>query len=376
MDVVTQTLIGAVAAQSVMGRRLPRRAWLAGALGGYIPDADIFIRFHGDSLSTWLIHRHFTHGIGFIPIAAALVTLPWLLSRAGRRDTVPLYLAALLGVATHAPLDACTAFGTMLWWPLSHTRVSWDLVAIIDPIVTLPLLVGLLWSLAVGWNSHQQALTDAPGSPPTLRGGVRSFALAALLWVVAYIGIFGALQREAALRITHQLARERGHEPARVRVLLAPGQNFLFRSIYEYGGAVYADSIRTPWWGEPTVWRGAAAPLYRADPADPLARDIARFNDFTQGWTIAFPVRGPEDARTPADTRPAQLADARYGVTPDAFESLWKLNLSPTPPDTTTTLERNMGLAQRRADVLWNAITGKNANFVPLAPEQLQTAPR
>jgi inner membrane protein len=362
MDVVTQAVLGATAAQGFLGRRLPRSAWLAGALGGYLPDADIFITFPGDSLSTWLIHRNFTHGIGFLPIGAALAIVPLLIFPAGRRNYTSLYLAALLGICTHGVLDATTAFGTMLWWPFSNARISWDLVAIIDPLVTLPLLIGLLWSMQRGLR-QRHVLRSTSGAPPIL-AAVRAPALAALLWAIAYIEVFGTLQRNSALETQHKIAQERGHTPMRGRVLMAPAQNFLFRSFYEHEGRVYADSIRAPWWGTTTVWRGSSTPLLRPD--DPLfdpyqsqvRADIARFHDFTQDWMI--------DLTPSVGTQPL-LADARYGVTPDTFESLWKLSLTPTPPDSHTTLQRNMGLANRRAADLWKAMTGNAPEFVPLA---------
>ena len=44
MDPLTQGLLGAAAAQVVLGKRLGHRGWIAGAIGGLLPDADILIR--------------------------------------------------------------------------------------------------------------------------------------------------------------------------------------------------------------------------------------------------------------------------------------------------------------------------------------------
>lgn len=346
MDVITQAIFGAAAGQAALGRRLPRSAWLAGALGGYLPDADIFIAFPNDSLSTWLIHRHFTHGVGFLPVGALIAILPLLLFPAGRRNAWPLFLAALAGICTHGVLDACTSFGTTLYWPFSEKRVSWDLVAIIDPLVSLPLLALVIWSIVRGWRGP--------------RPGTRRLAAVGLAWCVAYIGVLGWVQRSRALDVQRQLAAERGHGVERSRVLMAPGQNILFRSVYEHDGMVWADTIRVPWFGPATAWRGGSTP--RLTPGRPpldalpeqVTRDVARFDAFTQGWT----VRHPDD--------PALLTDARYGVTPDSFVALWSLRVPEPGSAGRVELVRNMGLAQRRAAELLDAIRGRDPRLMPV----------
>jgi len=348
MDVITQAIFGAAAGQATLGRRLPRSAWLAGALGGYLPDADIFITFPGDSLSTWLIHRHFTHGVGFLLVGALLAVLPLLLFASARRSAVPLYLAALAGICTHGVLDSCTSFGTVLYWPFSQRRVGWDLVAIIDPLVSLPLLALLVWSIVRGWHGP--------------RPGTRRIVAIGLVWCAAYIGILGGVQRGRALEVQRLLAQERGHGVERSRVLMAPGQNFVFRSVYEHQGRVWADTIRVPWLGRPTAWRGESTPRLRPGfpPLDALppavASDVGRFDAFTQGWTVEH----PED--------PALLTDARYGVTPDSFLALWSIRLPEPGRGGRVEFVRSMSLARRRAGELLDAILGRDPRLTPVGP--------
>ena len=51
------------------------------------------------------------------------------------------YLACLdTGYATHGLLDACTSYGTQLFWPFSDERVAWNNSSIVDPLFTLPIL--------------------------------------------------------------------------------------------------------------------------------------------------------------------------------------------------------------------------------------------
>ncbi|PSR08537.1 MAG: hypothetical protein DA408_02560 [Bacteroidetes bacterium] len=43
-------------------------------------------------------------------------------------------------ILTHPLLDACTAYGTQLFEPLSSQRVAWNVVAVVDPLYTVPFL--------------------------------------------------------------------------------------------------------------------------------------------------------------------------------------------------------------------------------------------
>lgn len=72
MDPLTHALLGATAAHAVLVPRLGRKAWMVGALGGLLPDADILIRSAADPLLAIEYHRHFTHAFAFIPFGGLL----------------------------------------------------------------------------------------------------------------------------------------------------------------------------------------------------------------------------------------------------------------------------------------------------------------
>ncbi|MEW8200374.1 MAG: metal-dependent hydrolase, partial [Candidatus Thiodiazotropha endolucinida] len=55
-------------------------------------------------------------------------------------------LLVWLALATHALLDAITIYGTQLFWPSTGPPVGLGSIFIIDPLYTLPLLVGVLWA--------------------------------------------------------------------------------------------------------------------------------------------------------------------------------------------------------------------------------------
>lgn len=139
--------------QGVLGASLPQAAarsgkhiaaiTVVGAIGGMVPDLDVLIRSSTDPLLFLEYHRQFSHSLFFIPIGGAITGL-LLYTLFGRflglsRNATLLFTT--LGYATHALLDACTTYGTLLLWPLANTRFAWNTVSIIDPLFTLPLLL-------------------------------------------------------------------------------------------------------------------------------------------------------------------------------------------------------------------------------------------
>src|SRR5690606_41671741 len=55
-----------------------------------------------------------------------------------------------LVLATHPLLDAMTAYGTQLLWPLTPTPTAWSSLFIIDPFYTLPLFATVTAALIMG----------------------------------------------------------------------------------------------------------------------------------------------------------------------------------------------------------------------------------
>ncbi len=117
---------------------------LLGAALGTLPDLDVFIDF-GGAVENFTYHRGFSHSLFVLAPLSALI---WLVLRrwwAPVRDDPLRWLAAIgFALLTHPLLDAHTAYGTQLFWPLALPPTSWATLFIIDPLYTLPLLVGVL----------------------------------------------------------------------------------------------------------------------------------------------------------------------------------------------------------------------------------------
>lgn len=149
MDSLTQLALGAAVGEAVLGKKVGYRAALWGGICGIAPDLDVFFSF-GDPVADFTYHRSFSHSL-FV-LAALSPVVVWLIlklhpSRAIHR-TRWLWLV-FLAFVTHALLDSFTVYGTQIFWPIYKTPMTWSSIFIIDPMYTLPLLVGVLCALIV-----------------------------------------------------------------------------------------------------------------------------------------------------------------------------------------------------------------------------------
>jgi inner membrane protein len=127
-----------------MGRRTAVwKAALWGALANTLPDLDIFID-HGDAILNVTRHRAESHALFFLTLAAP--PLAWLV--AGLHGEAALFkrwwLALWLALITHPLLDALTVYGTQLLQPFSDYPFGVGSIFIIDPLYTVPLIVGVV----------------------------------------------------------------------------------------------------------------------------------------------------------------------------------------------------------------------------------------
>lgn len=144
MDSLTQAALGASIAGVIAPTGQRRKAMLIGAILGTLPDFDVLIDY-GDAVDNFTRHRGFSHSLLVLVPAAFL--LWWVLKTIWQpvRASPQRWLALIvLVLVTHPLLDAHTAYGTQLFWPLDLPPAMWATMFIIDPFYTLPLLAGVL----------------------------------------------------------------------------------------------------------------------------------------------------------------------------------------------------------------------------------------
>ena len=167
MDSITQAALGAAVGTAVMGRTRPVwQAALAGAVIGTLPDLDVFID-EGDPIRNMVLHRAETHAFFWqFLIAPFFAGILAFLTRT-RALFVRWWILVVLGLFTHSTLDAMTVYGTQLALPFSDHLFGLGSLFIIDPLYTLPLLLGLLMALLLReprrrrWNAAGLMISTA-----------------------------------------------------------------------------------------------------------------------------------------------------------------------------------------------------------------------
>ncbi len=306
MDPVTQGVFGSLWALPAARREQMRSAAVAGWLAGMAPDLDVLIRSSEDSLLMIEYHRHFTHSLAFIPVGGLAVALVlWPLFRK-RFSFGLLYLWCFLGYASHGLLDACTSYGTYLFWPFSDVRVAFNWISVVDPLYTIPLLTLLVVGV---WRRRHGPITLA------------------WLWLLVYMGL-GAIQNHRAEQTlvdwadSNEIAIERWvAKPAFANLVL-------WRAMIDDGQQFHLVAIRNLPGRQTRIWSGGAVDRFGVEGFDPdtrLGHDLERFDHFSSGWLFRY---------RPYDTEKEWfVGDFRYAIDPASQRPLWGVKFDPDNPD-------------------------------------------
>ena len=306
MDPLSQGVLGAALPQSISNKKSLGIIGVIGFLSGLAPDLDILIRSESDPLLFLEFHRQFTHSLIFIPFGGFIcaVFLFFLISKRFNICFKDTWIYSTLGYATHGLLDACTSYGTLLFWPFTQARITWNNISIIDPLFTIPLLI-----LIIVASLKQKKI----------------FAIVGVLWAVSYL-LLGVYQKNEAVKIGKEIAKNRGHDVIRIDVKPSIGNLLLWKLIYETEDEFYIDAIRLGW--NPKVFKGESIDKINTQTAFPWlvlksqqAIDIERFRWFSNGYIAINPKNKN------------QILDIRYSAIPNQIGGLWGIELSEGKPN-------------------------------------------
>ncbi len=165
MDSITQIVLGAACGEAVLGKKIGNRALLFGAIGGTIPDLDVFIGklLFNNEIDAMAFHRGFMHSFLFAILAAVGfgMLVFWIYNRGKRfgmttqKEWMWLFFASIF---THPILDSFTAYGTQLFAPFSNYRVAFNNISVADPTYTLPFLIALIVVMCFNRTSTKRRL--------------------------------------------------------------------------------------------------------------------------------------------------------------------------------------------------------------------------
>ena len=295
MDPLSQGTVGAAFAQSAATKNNIAKVSIVGFLAGLAPDLDVFIRSSTDPVLFLEYHRQFTHSLIFIPLGALIVSafvFPLVRKSLSFKTT---YAASFLGYATHGLLDACTSYGTLLFWPFSNERITWNNISIVDPLLTIPALIFL--AVAVKTNR-------------------RRFGFFAVGWIVSYLAL-GFVQYERALSSGLKLAQSRGHSAARMTLKPSFGNLILWKSIYQHEDRFYVDAIRA---GRTLTWcPGESIKIFDYQyHLSELAKDSQQMKDIERFRWFSQDYLGFDDDKN-------LVTDVRYSMVPNQIAPMWGL---------------------------------------------------
>ena len=297
MDPLSQGTVGAAFAQSVANKNNIFKIGFIGFLAGLTPDLDVLIKSSTDPILSLEYHRQFTHSLFFIPFGSlifAILIFPLVKSSLSLKTV---YFASLLGYSTHGLLDACTSYGTQLFWPFSNERVSWNNISIVDPLFTIPVLIFL--GIAIKTKK-------------------KIFSFFGIGWIIFYLSI-GFVQYERALSAAIELASKRGHSAERLTLKPSFGNLILWKSIYKYKETFYVDAIRT---AQSSTWcLGETIRVFDykyhlpdLDKESQQKKDIERFRWFSQDY-LGY------------DKEKKIVTDVRYSMIPNQIAPMWGLTI-------------------------------------------------
>ncbi len=223
MDSLTQMALGGAVAHAVIGRRIGRSAIVLGIALGTLPDLDVLVRY-ADAIDSFTRHRGFSHSLFVLSLASLPISvlLRRLLDRDERASGGLWLLTTWSVLITHALLDSFTSYGTQLFWPLPVPPVGIASIFIIDPLYTLPLLIGLL--LAWRWRGRRGRRANAIG------------LVLAQVWLLSTLLLQNAARSEAVAAL-----RDQSLEVQSIRVLPFP-MGVLWRVV-----AIDGDDVLEAW---------------------------------------------------------------------------------------------------------------------------------
>ncbi len=299
MDPFSQAALGASLSQSFTRDKSKLfSALIIGALAGMAPDLDMFIRSADDPLLFLEYHRQFTHALIFIPIGALLCAMVFYPFARKKLSFKQVYLFSFLGYATHGFLDACTSYGTQLFWPFSNERVAWNTVSIIDPLFTIPIIIFV--TLAVTKKNV-------------------TYARAGFIYAILFLSL-GLVQKNRAEQAIYVLAEERGHFIERTHIKPGFGNRHVWKLMYEYDGRYYVDAVRLLWdvnyiQGSSVQKLNVKRDFIWLPEESQQAKDIERFRWFSDDFL----------AISPGDIN--LIIDVRYSYLPNRIGAMWGIEI-------------------------------------------------
>jgi inner membrane protein len=188
LEPVTHLLTGACLGRAGLNRTTAF-ATATMVISAEIPDVDFFLLPLGP-ITYFEHHRGLTHTLLGTPFDAALTLgVIWGLNRVlvalGRPRKRPirwplLFVLACLGGLSHILLDFTNSYGVRPFWPIHGNWYSWDIVHIVEPVITALLLLGLI--VPALFSLVQDEIGARARQPRGRAGAIMALVLVVMVW--------------------------------------------------------------------------------------------------------------------------------------------------------------------------------------------------
>lgn len=352
MDSLTHLVAGALTPLAF--RDTPKRAAVVGfgIAAGELPDFDILFGTGPEALLS--LHRGVTHALFWQPFFVLLVVIPFFIwlhaaraslhapgSARGPGARAPagsglgsfhlprMYLVALIAVCTHIYLDCMTTFGTQALLPFSETRVYFAAMFIVDPLMTVPMLILLVAALRAA--PELRPARRLSGSFAFYSAEARKYARLGLAWVLLYplaaLGVnHAAAAWHAPALFAENAAAEAPGSPPRfggetLILMTEPFSPFIWKAVIDEGRSYGMSTLSLLPGGGKRLYCAFAKPepeLYAA-----LKRQHPIFTAFEEFAPLMVQSSRPASYLTQANyASPLTeyvFTDLRYIAAPDSF---------------------------------------------------------
>lgn len=154
MDSLTHIVLGAAIGEAILGKKIGKQAMLWGALAASLPDIDVFFTPLFHPVDALFVHRGITHSFLFVFLITPI--LGWIFSKFNWKRPASMKEWSLLffvNILSHPLLDSCTVYGTGIFEPFSSYRAQFTSLFIVEPLYTLPMLIGFIALLVLKTDS-------------------------------------------------------------------------------------------------------------------------------------------------------------------------------------------------------------------------------
>lgn len=304
MDLVTHGLLGALIGKSLSKGDNFRLTTTIGCVAALLPDLDVLIQSASDPLLQLEYHRYFSHSLLFGFIATGLITLigaPFVRHKLTRLRLFSVILTAYYSACL---VDACTSYGTHLFWPFTSEPIALAIIAVVDPVFAGLLLISLITSLACKR---------------------RHYAWLGLLLACCYLGI-GWLQHQRAQLVANELAQARGDLGAQIEVKPTIGNLLLWRALtINSAKELQVDALRLGF--KTSIYTGEKRALINLNnwhqvPQNSRAyHELERFQRLSQALLMIH------------SQTPLMIGDARFAMLPTSVDPIWGIEIDISLPD-------------------------------------------